>query len=52
MNQQIRKMGTKKARKLSMDEITIGIDIGDLDGEGEVIEEGRLRTVASSVEKH
>jgi transposase len=59
MNQQIRKIGIKKARKLSMNEITIGIDIGDrwshycvLDGEGEVIEEGRFRTVASSVEKH
>src|SRR3954469_14344792 len=39
--------------------VTIGIDIGDrwshyciLDEEGEVVEEGRFRTIASSVGKH
>jgi transposase len=59
MSQQNRKPSTRKARKSSRDEITIGIDIGDrwshycvIDEDANVVEEGRFRTVASSVEKH
>lgn len=59
MNQQTQNTSTKKARKSSQHQITVGIDLGDkwshycmLDEEANVVEEGRFRTVASSVEKH
>ena len=59
MNQQTQKTSTKKARQSSQDQMTVGIDLGDkwshyciLDEEANVVEEGRFRTVASSVEKH
>jgi transposase len=59
MNQQTRNTSTKKVRKSSQNQITVGIDLGDrwshyciLDEEANMVEEGRFRTVASSVEKH
>jgi len=57
MNQQTR--NTRKARKSSKNQMTVGIDLGDkwshyciLDEEANVVEEGRFRTAARSVEKH
>ena len=57
MNQQTQKTNSKKAQKSTQNQITVGIDLGDrwshyciLDEEANVVEEGRFRTVSSSVE--
>ena len=57
MNQQTQKASTKKVRKSTQNQITVGIDLGDrwshyciLNEEANVVEEGPFRTVASSVE--
>ena len=58
MIQQTSVENTKRRRKSWRQQITVGIDIGDrwshyciLDEDGEVVEEGRFRTVASSIDK-
>ena len=58
MNQQTKKTSTKKVRKSFQNQITVDIDLGDkwshyciLDDDSNVVEEGRFRTVARSVEK-
>lgn len=59
MNQQTQKTSIKKTRNSAPAQITVGIDVGDkwshyciLDEEANMVEEGRFRTVARSVEKH
>ena len=59
MSKQTSPKSEKKARKSSSEQITIGIDLGDLwshycilDDDAEIVEEGRFRTVARSLEKH
>lgn len=59
MSKQTSPKRAKKSRERLSEQITIGIDLGDLwshycilDEDAEVVEEGRFRTVARSLEKH
>ena len=59
MSKQTSPKSEKKVRESSSEQITIGIDLGDLwshycilDDDAEIVEEGRFRTVARSLEKH
>lgn len=59
MSKHTSRKSEKRSRKSSPEQITIGIDLGDLwshycilDDDAEIVEEGRFRTVARSIEKH